>query len=489
VQGGGILARSMQAPPGPQILAGKYQLIRQLGRGGMGSVWYAEHLTLKSPVAIKLIEPDIAMNPEALARFLREAQAAASLRSPHVVQILDHGVDGGVPFIAMEVLDGESLADRLTRVGKLPPSDVAWIITHVGRAIGRAHEAGVVHRDLKPDNIYLVRNDEEELAKVLDFGVAKSTAHGLGAAASSATRTGAILGTPYYMSPEQAEGAKTLDHRTDIWAMGVIAFEAMMGRRPFEAETLGGLLLAICTRPMLVPSQCGPVPNGFDAWFARACCRDVDQRFASAKEAATELRKICTRGADHTGAHAAFAAGAMGTGHGPAVAANSVQTGSNLQAFNATTGQLSTAELSTVPKRSNGPIAAVLGLVVLAIVGGVIWGVRTLGASADTAASAEAPSSQAAAPAAPPAAAPEITPAPSPTPSIAGAPVVAPSADVASATPAASSKNTTLAKPTAATVNRARPNTTKPATLPATKPVESKPATTTTAKKKVDLGI
>ncbi|HEY4159212.1 MAG TPA: serine/threonine-protein kinase [Polyangiaceae bacterium] len=276
------------------IIAGKYRLGRQLGQGGMGSVWLAEHLSLHSPVAIKLIDPSIANNGEALGRFLREAQSAASLRSPHVVQILDHGVDNGVPYIAMELLEGESLADRLTRVNRLSLAEATRIMTHVSRAIGRAHEAGIVHRDLKPDNIYLVRNDDEEIAKVLDFGIAKATTQGgLTASASGATRTGAVLGTPYYMSPEQAEGIKSLDFRADIWALGVICFECILGRRPFDAETLGGLLLAICARPMPIPSQFGPVPPGFDQWFARACARDVSVRFTSAREAASELRRVC----------------------------------------------------------------------------------------------------------------------------------------------------------------------------------------------------
>jgi len=290
----------VEAPP-PEVIAGKYRLLRKLGQGGMGSVWYAEHLTLHSGVAIKLIDPAIADNAEALGRFLREAQSAASLRSPHVVQILDHGVDNGVPYIAMELLDGESLADRLGRVSRLSPGETAHILVQVSRAIGRAHEAGIVHRDLKPDNIYLVRNDDEEIAKVLDFGIAKSNTHGLAGAVSGATRTGAVLGTPYYMSPEQAEGAKTLDGRADIWAMGVIAFECVLGSRPFDEETLGGLLLAICARPMPIPSQRGPVPAGFDHWFARTCCRDVTQRFANARDAAAELRQVCGGAAAGTG--------------------------------------------------------------------------------------------------------------------------------------------------------------------------------------------
>jgi serine/threonine-protein kinase len=289
----------MQVPPGPQVLAGKYQLIRELGRGSMGSVWYAEHLALRSPVAIKLIDPAIGTNQETLSRFLREARAAAALRSPHVVQILDFGVDNGVPFIAMEVLEGESLADRLARLRTLPPADVAWIMTHVARAIGRAEEAKIVHRDLKPGNIFIVKNGDEELAKVLDFGIAKR-ADGLGSSASNSTRPGIIVGTPYYMSPEQAQGASTVDHRTDIWAMGVIAFECLLGRRPFEGETVAGLLVAICGQPLPVPSQQGPVPQGFDDWFLRACARNVEERFSEARQCAAELSQICARPARAT---------------------------------------------------------------------------------------------------------------------------------------------------------------------------------------------
>src|SRR5687768_1615003 len=152
---------------GGQIIAGRYRLTTKLGQGGMGSVWRAEHLALGSEVAIKLIDPAVAENPEVRARFVREAQAAAQLRSPHVVQIIDYGVDGVTPFIAMELMVGESLSDRLDRVGRLNPHDTARVITEVSRALGKAHELGIVHRDLKPDNIFLVHNDDSEIAKVL----------------------------------------------------------------------------------------------------------------------------------------------------------------------------------------------------------------------------------------------------------------------------------------------------------------------------------
>jgi serine/threonine protein kinase len=283
----------MQDPSGATVLAGKYKLVHQLGKGGMGAVWLAQHLTLHSPIAIKLIDPLIASHPEALARFMREARAAAALRSPHVVQILDHGVDNGTPYIAMELLEGETLAARLRKVRRLSPEQTARILTHTARAVARAHEAGVVHRDLKPDNIFLIENEEEELAKVLDFGIAKSTVVGFGLSAVADTRTGALMGTLHYMSPEQAEGVKSVDFRTDVWAMGVIAFECLLGRRPFEGEAVGALVLEICSRPLPVPSQLGAVPAGFDAWFARACARAPGDRFPSAREAAADLRRIC----------------------------------------------------------------------------------------------------------------------------------------------------------------------------------------------------
>ena len=278
------------------VLAGKFRLDVLLGRGGMGSVWRATHLALHAPCAIKLIDPNIVDNPEALARFVREARAAAGLRSPHVVQILDHGIDDAThaPFIAMELLEGQSLGDRLQRSGRLTPAETARIVTQVARALNRAHEAGIVHRDLKPDNIFIVSNEDEEIAKVLDFGIAKSHRE-LGV--DAATATGAVMGTPYYMSPEQISGAKDLDYRTDLWALGVIACECMTGSRPFESDSVGGLTLKICVEPPPIPSRLAAVPAGFDQWFARATARVPSQRFQSARELAEDLRRV----AEHAG--------------------------------------------------------------------------------------------------------------------------------------------------------------------------------------------
>src|SRR6187549_1100231 len=207
------------------VLAGKYTLERKLGRGGMGSVWRAEHLQLRSPVAIKVIDAAISNNSQMLTRFMREAQSAALLRSPHVVQVLDFGVDDGTPFIVMELLQGESLAERIKRLKQLPAEDVIRLLTQVLRAVAKAHEAGIVHRDLKPDNIFICAEDPE-IAKVLDFGVAKVTGGELSGAVG--THPGMMIGTPYYMSPEQMK-ATGVDARADLWGIAVIAYECLIG--------------------------------------------------------------------------------------------------------------------------------------------------------------------------------------------------------------------------------------------------------------------
>jgi eukaryotic-like serine/threonine-protein kinase len=270
------------------ILAGRYRLLHQLGKGGMGSVWAAEHLALHSTVAVKLLDTEIAKNPEAVERFQREAQAAATLRSAHVVQVLDYGLEGSTPYLVMELLSGEDLAARLGRAGRLTPQQLVAVMQQVARAVGRAHDAGIVHRDLKPENIFLVNEGDHELVKVLDFGIAK-VAPGF---APSATRTGVTMGTPYYMSPEQAEGKREVDHRTDLWALGVIASECLTGVRPFDGETFGELLLNICARPAPIPSSLAPVPRHFDAWFAKATHRDPAARFQSIHELVTTLSEV-----------------------------------------------------------------------------------------------------------------------------------------------------------------------------------------------------
>ncbi len=269
------------------IVAGRYRLNRVIGRGGMGSVWHATNLGLDVPCAVKFIDAQMVHLPEVTQRFEREAKAAAQIRSPNVVNILEHGVHDGLPFIAMELLDGEDLGKRINRVLKMPPREVASIVTQVCRALSRAHALEIVHRDLKPDNIFLVRDDDREIAKVLDFGIAKRTSVTLGE--GEQTKAGAMLGTPYYMSPEQAQGLR-IDYRSDLWSVAVIAFRCITGVLPFRSEALGDLLVKIIVHPLPVPSKTTVgVPPAFDAWWARAAERDPARRFQSAKELAESL--------------------------------------------------------------------------------------------------------------------------------------------------------------------------------------------------------
>ncbi|MCL2823641.1 MAG: serine/threonine protein kinase, partial [Polyangiaceae bacterium] len=274
-----------------RIIANKYRLLKLLGRGGMGSVWAAEHVELGSKVAIKLINIGIDESPQMLSRFKTEAKAAASLASAHVVQILDFGIDGDTPYIAMELLDGESLGARITRLGRLSPQETLRILTHAAIALDKAHAAGIIHRDMKPDNIFLTQGyDGGLVAKVLDFGIAKASAAGLGA--TSNTQTGALMGSPGYMSPEQFFNTKGVDHRTDLWALGAIAFECITGQKPYWGESIGELMMRICSEAPPVPSSRGQVPVEFDAWFAKACSRSVGDRFQSGRDMVDALRGV-----------------------------------------------------------------------------------------------------------------------------------------------------------------------------------------------------
>jgi serine/threonine-protein kinase len=262
-----------------------------IGRGGMGSVWEGRHATLGTRVAIKFIEAEYANSQDARSRFDNEARAAATIQSKHAIQIYDHGVtEDGRPYIVMEMLIGEPLEKRLDRMGRLSLQDTARILQQVSRALGRAHDKGIIHRDLKPENIFLVQDEDSEIAKVLDFGIAKIKGNPGEMGVSSSTKTGAVLGTPFYMSPEQARGLRTIDHRTDIWSLGIIAFKCVTGKLPFDGESVGDLLVKICTSPVPVPSQVMPgLPPGFDAWFSRAMEREPERRYGSVQEMSDAL--------------------------------------------------------------------------------------------------------------------------------------------------------------------------------------------------------
>jgi serine/threonine-protein kinase len=312
-----------QPPPVSGLLEGKYQLISMIGRGGMGSVWEARHASLGTRFAIKFIEAEYADSKEARDRFDKEARAAATIQSKHAIQIYDHGVTReGKPYIVMELLVGRPLDKLIEEAGgALALTFTATILSQVARALQRAHERGIVHRDLKPENVFWVRNEEEEIAKVLDFGIAKisNTAGGVPSGVTSSTKTGAVLGTPFYMSPEQARGLRNIDHRTDVWSLGIIAFKCVTGKLPFDGESVGDLLVKICTQDPPLPSSVRPgLPEAFNHWFMRSLTREPERRFQSVQEQANELLKAAGLQAQSSGQNSQPMSFAMG----PTVAPN-----------------------------------------------------------------------------------------------------------------------------------------------------------------------
>ncbi len=234
------------------IIAGRFQVESKLGEGGMGAVYRATNIATGRWVALKAMHPEYALKKEIVRRFMREAKAATAIRHPNVIEILDVvEAEGGEPVMVMELLEGEPLDNLLTRMGPLPLGEVARIMTPVISAVGAAHGLGIIHRDLKPENIFLARGpDGGRLTKVLDFGIAKvldpNQINEL-ATKSGATRTGSMLGTPHYMSIEQACGEKDIDHRTDVWSLGIILYSMLSGHRPYDGDNYGQILRALMT--------------------------------------------------------------------------------------------------------------------------------------------------------------------------------------------------------------------------------------------------
>ncbi len=284
------------------IIANRFELLSELGRGGMGTVWLAHHRALDARCAVKFMTLEAMRDASVVARFELEARTVAKLSSPNVVRVIDYDVHEGVPFIAMEYLDGEDLSLRLERVKRLSPAETYRVVSEVAKGLARAHAAGMVHRDLKPGNVFLarevghevtnegVREQDLEVVKLLDFGVVKFTGSDAIEGLSGATLAGTLLGTPAYMSPEQARGDAGVDHRADLWSLAVIAFECLTGKLPFESDSMGGMFAKILLDPLPVPSAVDPVCSpAFDRWWAKAAARDPEQRFDSAPEMAEAL--------------------------------------------------------------------------------------------------------------------------------------------------------------------------------------------------------
>jgi serine/threonine-protein kinase len=287
------LTQGLPTHVGPGLLiAGKYRLEEEIGRGSMGTVFRAVHVTLGQRVAIKLISSEHSQSAEARKRFSVEAKAAAKLRSRHVVQVYDDGeTPEGNPYIVLEYLEGETLEQRLEREHDVPLADAVRIVGHVTRALARAHAQGIVHRDLKPANIFLVKTEDEEagwIAKVLDFGIAKlEDVHG----EKGTTQAGTVLGTPLFMSPEQVRGASSVDHRADLYSLGMCLFHMLTGEFAYYSTNYSDILVGICTLPLPLLREKAPwVPESVEQWFQRACAKEPLERFQSADEMSEALQ-------------------------------------------------------------------------------------------------------------------------------------------------------------------------------------------------------
>jgi eukaryotic-like serine/threonine-protein kinase len=296
----------MDLSPGA-VIAQRYQLERLLGEGGMGTVWAAKHVLTQKRVALKFLKE--APEPELVRRFVREARAASAVRHPNVIGVHDViMLDDGLPTMVMDLLEGESLAARLERAGALAPAELSSIMAPVLSAVGAAHALGIVHRDLKPDNVFLARvtDSGEVRPMVLDFGICKlMSPEALMSNESTLTRTGSVMGTPYYMAPEQVFGERDVDARADVWAIGVMLYECCTGQRPFEGENIGQLIKKVLSGSYRPLRELAPqVPATLVSAIGHMLAYDRAQRAPDLREAFEVLRTTSVVSAQSFGAAA-----------------------------------------------------------------------------------------------------------------------------------------------------------------------------------------
>jgi serine/threonine-protein kinase len=368
---------------GGLLVADKYSLIEARGEGAMGSVWSAKHLTLGHTVAIKFLHGSVANNAEPRARFEREARLAARLgeASRHITRVTDHGVTAeGTPFLVMELLSGEGLEVRLKRERRLPFFLLTKITTQLCRALHVAHGAGVIHRDLKPANVFLCEDEGEDVfVKLLDFGVAKAT---LDHDENQATRAGALIGTPNYMSPEQIVGEAAVDIRSDLWALAAIVYRMAVGRAPFGSGSLSELAMRIVSTEPPVPTTLAPdLPHEFDLWVKKGLAKKPNERFQNAKELAESLAMVAGLSASgSTGAFSSTAAERLAIQIGDSVGGLQHTVGGGAPEPPAAT----VAQPAPAP-RSRAPIFALAGVLAVAAVGVGLYAARGSGGGTVTA--------------------------------------------------------------------------------------------------------
>jgi serine/threonine protein kinase len=282
--------REIAITPG-SIVGGKLRIIRNLGAGGMGAVYEVAHEITHHRRALKLLHPQMAQIPGVVERFLREASAAGRIGNPHIVETFDAGrLETGEPYIVMEMLEGKTLAAVLDERGRLDLESACAILNQACDAVGAAHAVGIVHRDLKPENLFLSGRDLS-FVKILDFGISKFDTATTGV--EGLTLEGSPLGTPCYMSPEQVQGEKSVDARTDVYALGVLLYECLTGCKPFLADTLPQLAVLIFEGKFTAPSELRPeLGKSVDRVVAKAMARDPTERFASVQELALSIARL-----------------------------------------------------------------------------------------------------------------------------------------------------------------------------------------------------
>jgi eukaryotic-like serine/threonine-protein kinase len=457
-------AQTDPVSPG-DLIGGKYRVERVLGRGGMGVVVAATHAHLGQRVAIKFLLKEAMESDGVAARFLREGRTMVQLTSEHVARVTDVGThDNGAPYLVMEYLEGRDLGEVVTARGPLPAPEVVDYLLQACEAVAEAHALKVVHRDLKPGNLFLSRRpDGSPLVKVLDFGISKAHEP----AGNKLTQTAAVMGSPAYMSPEQVRSTTNVDQRTDVWSLGVIAYELLTGKLPFEAPTMSGMFAAIVASPMVPIAQRRPdLHPDLARAVERALVKEVEGRFQSVAELANALAPFGTDGARISAQRVSRQLhGRSGWEHAGAPAVTAGALGTSPNAATSTTGP----HVATGSTPASRGLALVLGGLVL-VLGGAAGGVFLLQRRAPAPDAAAEPATATAATVAPEREA--STPAPSAAPPTEAA---APPAANASATATAS------AAPTA-TAPSVAPPTKPPAAARGARPAKATPTAQKPAK-------